>query len=229
MSVDLVHLAIMAGSVFAGLAVRRIVPGGSGLPPATSAALGIAAVSGGIIGAKLPFFLEDPAALQRFSFWLDDGRTITWALAGGYLAVEVTKLALGVTRKTGDTFAAPVAAAVAVGRVGCFQGGCCYGRPSAVPWAVDFGDGVLRHPTQLYEAAFHGLAAVALVLMARAGVQRRQHFKLYLGSYALYRFVTEWLRPEPVWALGLTFYQVTALVILLAMVAHYLRDARLPP
>lgn len=227
MHVDVLHLAIMGLSVLVGVAVKQLVPR-SPLSGATTLALGIAAVSGGVIGAKLPFFLEDPSALQRFDFWLSDGRTVTWALAGGYLGVELTKLALAVREKTGDGFAAPVAASIAVGRVGCFQGGCCYGVPTTAPWGVDFGDGLARHPTQLYEAAFHALAAVVLVAMARTGVQPRQHFKLYFGTYCLYRFVTEWLRPEPAWFLGLTFYQFSVAVFFLAMVAHYVHDARLP-
>ena len=226
MALDVVHLGIMTCSVLLAMAVKQLVPRSTGLSGGISAGLGIAGISGGIIGAKLPFLFEDPAALQRFDFWLSDGRTVTWALAGGYLGVELTKLALGVRTKTGDSFAAPVAASIAVGRLGCLQGGCCYGLPTSLPWGMDFGDGLHRHPTQAYEAVFHGLAACVLVWMGRTGVQPRQHFKLYLGSYCVYRFGTEWLRPEPSWLLGLTFYQVSVAVIAAAMAAHYLHDAR---
>ncbi len=216
----------MVGSVLVGIGVRRLVPKTVGLSRSESVIVGIAAVCGGAIGAKLPFLFEDLAALRSFAFWTSDGRTVTWALACGYLAVELTKLALGVQHKTGDGFAAPVAAAVAVGRLGCFQGGCCYGIETSLPWGVDFGDGLPRHPSQLYEVGFHAVAAVVLVAMGRAGVQKTQHFKLYLAAYAVFRFVTEPLRPEPAWLLGLTFYQVTVMGIFAAMVAHYAWDAR---
>jgi phosphatidylglycerol:prolipoprotein diacylglycerol transferase len=223
---DVVHLAIMATSVLVGLAVRRLVPRTPGLSRGESLVVGLAAVCGGAIGAKLPFLFEDLAALRSFAFWTSDGRTITWALATGYVAVELAKLAVGVRQKTGDGFAAPVAAAVAVGRIGCFQAGCCYGMPTSLPWGVDFGDGLARHPSQLYEVGFHALAAIALVWMGRSGVQRHQHFKLYLAVYAVFRFVTEPLRPEPAWVIGLTFYQVTVMGIFAMMVAHYVWDAR---
>ncbi|MEZ4322578.1 MAG: prolipoprotein diacylglyceryl transferase [Myxococcota bacterium] len=224
--IDPVHTGIMGLAVLVGLGVRRLVRAPSGLTRGESAAIGLAAVLGGVIGAKLPYLFESVATLQTFDIWLSDARTITWALATGYVAVELCKLALGVSAKTGDGFAAPVAASIAVGRIGCFQGGCCYGLPTAVPWGVDFGDGIPRHPTQLYEAGFHALAAVALVRMNRADVLPRQHFKLYLGTYCIYRFVTEWLRPEPAWLLGMTFYQVSVLVILGGMVAHFAWDTR---
>ena len=225
-SFDVVHLGIMVCSVLVGLTVRRLVPKTAGPSRSDSILIGLAAVCGGAIGAKLPFLFEDLGALQHFAFWTSDGRTVTWALASGYLAVELTKLALGVRQKTGDGFAAPVAAAVAVGRIGCFQGGCCYGLPTSLPWGVDFGDGVLRHPSQLYEVGFHALAAVVLVWMGRSGVQKSQHFKLYLAAYAVFRFVTEPLRLEPAWFAGLTFYQVTVMGIFAAMVAHYVWDAK---
>lgn len=229
MRVDLVHVGIMLCAVAAAFVVRRIVRVPSTTTRGESLAIGLAAVIGGTLGAKLPFLFESAERLRSFDVWASDGRTVTWALAGGYLAVELTKLALGVTAKTGDGFAAPVAASVAIGRIGCFQGGCCYGLPTSLPWGVDFGDGLTRHPTQLYEALFHALAAVTLVGLHRAAVLPRQHFKLYLGTYALYRFVTEWLRPEPAWLGPLTFYQVSVAVIFAAMAVHFAVDARTQP
>ena len=90
----------------------------------------------------------------------------------------------------GDSFAVPVAASVAVGRLACFVGCCCYGAPTILPWGVDFGDGLRRHPTQLYEAAFHLSMAVVLVVLARRGLFRIQLIKLYILTYLAYRFLT---------------------------------------
>ena len=226
MRFDPVHLAIMGLAIGVGVGVRRLVRVSVALPRNQAVGIGLAAVIGGAIGAKLPFLFDGLETLRSFDVWLSDNRTITWALFTGYLAVELTKLALGVTVKTGDGFAAPVAASVAVGRIGCFQGGCCYGLETVLPWGVDFGDGLLRHPTQLYEAGFHGLAAIGLLWMNRRGVLTSQHFKIYLGGYAAYRFVTEWLRPEPDWVGGLTFYQVTAVGIFATMLVLFGWDQR---
>lgn len=127
--------------------------------------------------------------------------------------------------KTGDSFAVPVAAAVAVGRLACFIGGCCYGKPTGLPWGVVFHDGIPRHPTQLYEAAFHASAAAFLVWCERRGLFRLQRIKLYFMAYLVYRFFTEFLRPEPIVALGLTAYQWGALLLLPVFAWLWHRDA----
>lgn len=148
-------------------------------------------------------------------------------MAGGYLGVVVAKWSLGIRTRTGDSFAVPVAASVAVGRLGCFVAGCCYGRSTALPWGVVFAqhDSQPRHPTQLYEAAFHALAAVALYQLQRAGVFRGNLIKLYIIAYAAYRFLTEFLREEqPLW-LDLTGYQWSALAMIVVFAGLWWHDA----
>ncbi len=201
--------------------------GDRGLPLSPSERLGIAlgAFCGAMIAAKLPYVLLDREGLLSGRAWLDNGKTILFGLAGGYLGVELAKAILGVRVKTGDSFAVPVAAAVAVGRLACFVGGCCYGKPTGLPWGVVFHDGIRRHPTQLYEAAFHASAAVFLVWCERRGLFRLQRIKLYFLAYLVYRFFTEFLRPEPIVALGLTAYQWGALLLLPVFAWLWYRDA----
>ncbi len=193
--------------------------------------LGIAlgAFCGGMIGAKLPFVLTDWPGLLTGRAWLDNGKTLVFGLVGGYLGVEWAKSALGVRVKTGDSFAVPVAVAVAVGRLGCFSVGCCHGGPTRLPWGVDFGDGLRRHPTQLYECGFHLAMAGLLVVLGRRGIWRGQLIKLYIIAYLLYRFVSEWLRPEPPVALGLTGYQWAALALVPVFVLLWIHDAQAGP
>ncbi len=179
-----------------------------------------------MIAAKLPYVLLDPEGLISGRAWLDNGKTILFGLAGGYLGVELAKAILGVKVKTGDSFAVPVAASVAVGRLACFVGGCCYGKPTSLPWGVVFHDGIARHPTQLYEVVFHASAAVFLAWCERRGLFRLQRIKLYLIAYLFYRFLTEFLRPEPIVALGLTAYQWTALALLPVFAWLWHHDAR---
>lgn len=220
------QLAITTLGLLAGLFVRRAVAPPLGLPRVQSIALFLGALIGAAIGAKLPFLFLDLDATLDGRVWITDGRTLTWGLAFGYFGVEIAKWAAGVTVKTGDSFAPAVAASIAIGRIGCFVGGCCFGVVTDVPWAVDFGDGVHRHPTQLYESAFHALACVALIALQRRGLFERQRMKLYVLAYMLYRFVTEWLRPEPRIALGLTFYQWSALAFAAIFAALLWFDAR---
>jgi phosphatidylglycerol:prolipoprotein diacylglycerol transferase len=194
--------------------------------------LGIGAFCGAMIGAKLPFVLADWEGLVRGTAWLSHGKTIMSGIVGGYFGVELAKWAMGVRIKTGDSFAAPVAAAVAIGRVACFFGGCCYGTPTSLPWGVVFSSAaddplVPRHPTQLYESLFHATAAVILVWMRRNGLFRGQLIKLYIIAYLLYRFATELVRPEPRWLLGMTGYQWAAIALVLLFVWLWVRDQQL--
>jgi prolipoprotein diacylglyceryltransferase len=103
---------------------------------------------------------------------LMEGKTIVGGLLGGLIAVEWTKRRIGVIRSTGDDMALPLAAGMCIGRVGCFLTGLgdhTYGTPTSLPIGVDFGDGIPRHPTQLYEIAFLlALGALLLVLRVRS-------------------------------------------------------------
>ena len=96
----------------------------------------------------------------------------------------------------------PVAVAEAIGRLACFEAGCCYGTPTSLPWGVVFASvldapGVARHPVQLSEAAFKFSAAAALFWIGHRGFFRGQLIKLYIIGYLAYRFVSEMIRPEP--------------------------------
>lgn len=191
--------------------------------------IGIGGFCGAMLGAKLPFVLLDWQNLDSSAAWLADGKTIMFGIVGGYLGVEVAKWVLEVRVRTGDTFAAPVALAVAVGRLACYVGGCCYGVPTALPWGVVFersGSLEPRHPTQLYEFAFHLTMAVLLWQFQRWGWFKYQLAKLYILVYLMFRFFTEFLRPEPQLALGLSVYQWSALALMPVFVALWIATAR---
>src|SRR5438874_12139973 len=92
------------------------------------------------------------------------GKTIVGGLLGGWLGVEITKSRLKITRSTGDLFVFPLIFGMSVGRIGCFLTGLpdhTYGTPTTLPWGIDFGDAIPRHPTQLYEIAFLILLGIA--------------------------------------------------------------------
>lgn len=219
---------IMAAAVGTGIFLARRTQRSLALSRREKLGIGLGAFCGAMIGAKLPFVLGDWAGLVSGAAWFADGKTILTGLVGGYCGVELAKWALEVRVKTGDSFAVPVAASVAIGRLACFSVGCCYGQPTWLPWGVVFPrvDSLPRHPTQLYEAAFHLLAAIVLAVLLRRGMLRGQLIKAYLLSYVCYRFATEFIRPEePLWA-GLTGYQWVCLALVPLLVALWLRDAR---
>ncbi len=186
-----------------------------------------AAIAGAAIGSKILYWFEDPAAtLQHLTdpVFLLQGKTIVGGLIGGLIGVETTKWVLGVRESTGDLFAVPLAVGAAIGRIGCFLTGLSdqtYGVPTTLPWGVDFGDGVSRHPTQVYESLFLILLAIALAWIARRPHVNGDVFKLFMVSYGAFRLLIDFLKPEPSFA-GLSSIQWAALGLLL----YYARDLR---
>src|SRR5262245_14791177 len=222
----LVYAILMTCAVATAIVLSRRTQPALGLSPMQRIGIGLGAFCGGMIGAKLPFALADWDALVSGRAWLDNGKTIVFGLVGGYAGVELAKAMLDVRVKTGDSFAVPVAAAVAIGPLACFSAGCCYGSVTYVPWAVRFGDGLPRHPTQLYEFAFHASAACLPAWLQHRGRFRGQLIKLYILAYLIYRFFTEFIRPEPVLGAGLTGYQWAVLGLVPCFVVLWIRDAR---
>jgi prolipoprotein diacylglyceryltransferase len=217
---------LAALSVF--MLARRCLPRSAtmALPMRQQLILGLAAFIGGVFGAKLPFAVARGVDWTQAAAWAADGKTVTTGLIGAYIAVEFAKWTMNIRIKTGDSFALPLALALAVGRWGCYFNGCCYGRESDLPWACDFGDGVRRHPTQLYESLFHLImAGVLLWLMAR-GYLRTHRLQLYLIIYGVFRFLTEYLRPEPAWFGGLTFYQWVSVVMIVGLSGQWWYEER---
>ena len=228
-SPPLAYPLIMLAALLTAVWLGRGRTSALGLSRRERTVIRLGAFCGAMIGAKLPFALADWPGLLTGRAWLENGKTIVFGLVGGYAGVELAKARLGVRVKTGDSFAVPVAAAVGVGRLGCFAAGCCHGTPTSVPWAVDFGDGVRRHPAQLYEMAFHLAMALLLAGSERLDWFRGQRFKVYLIAYLLYRFASETIRPEPVLAAGLTGYQWTCLALLPLVCLLWWSDARQLP
>lgn len=222
---DVAYSSIMLTAVTVGFLISRKTQRFVSVGRFERMGIALGAVCGGIIGAKLPFVLADWPDLVSGRAWFADGKTIMFGLVGGYAGVELMKWALDIRVKTGDSFAVPVAVAVGIGRLGCFTAGCCHGTASSLPWAVDFGDGIFRHPTQLYEFAFHiGIAGVLAWLFGRKMLSG-QLFKLYLVAYFGYRFATEFIRPEPKLWLDLTGYQWAALAFIPLFLGLWYHDA----
>jgi len=204
---------IMAAAVATGLVIYSRTRQSLDLNAREKFGIAIGAFCGGMIGAKLPFLLADWQGFISGAAWFDNGKTIVSGLVGGYLGVQVAEWTMGIQAKMCDSLAVPLAAAIGVGRLACFSAGCCYGTVTSLPWGVDFGDGQTRHPTQLYESAFHLLAAVVLYQFQRRNMFRGQLVKIYFVSYFVFRFLTEFIRPEAALWLGLTGYQWAVLVL----------------
>ena len=118
--------------------------------------------------------------------------------------------------------------ASAVGRIGCLLAGLAddtYGKPTHLPWAVDFGDGIGRHPTQLYEIIFLMFLAVALIRLVN--LREGARFRIFLACYLTWRLVIDFYKPQPLVA-GLNIIQWACVAGLLALAADALRASMNP-
>lgn len=108
--------------------------------------------------------------------------------------------------QTADIWAPSIAIGHAIGRLGCFCAGCCYGRPAeGLPWAVTFTDpgslaikGVPLHPSQLYESVGEFLNFLVLITMRRHQSFQGQLFWVYILNYSVIRSVVEMFRGDAV-------------------------------
>jgi prolipoprotein diacylglyceryltransferase len=166
-------------------------------PPAPSGDLTYIAVL--LLGAGLGAVLLGTANL-----WLSHrsgvARSIEGGIAGGIVAIELYKRMRGIAIRTGARFALPLAVGVAIGRIGCFLSGIddfTHGTATALPWGHDFGDGIMRHPVQLYESATMAAFAAFYVLRARRNDRFviDNGFYLAVGFYGAQRFAWEFVKP----------------------------------
>lgn len=157
------------------------------------AALAAGAIPGAWLAGSANSLAEATPALSH---------SVVGALVGAIVAVEIYKAVRGVRGSTGGVFVGPFALGVVIGRWGCLFAGLpdgTYGAPTALPWAVDLGDGVGRHPVQVYES----LAMVLFLAAYLEGLARRRPWAMRRGFYALCvwygltRFGWEFLKPYP--------------------------------
>jgi prolipoprotein diacylglyceryltransferase len=120
---------------------------------------------GSLAGSKLVFLFDCPGVFlsasgigsEQVLAWIGGDSTVG-ALLGGRLGLWLVKRRESGT-KLANALSIPVASALLVLSVGAFfwaLRGNGYGGPTALPWGVNFGDGMARHPVMLYEAAFLG-------------------------------------------------------------------------
>lgn len=176
-----------------------------------------AGIVGAAIGSKLLFWLEDPATvLQHITDikLLTEGKSLVGALLGGWVGIEIAKKLSKVKSSTGDSFVLPLSVGMLVGRIGCLLCGGfdhTYGVATNVPWGMDFGDGVQRHPTQAYEIAFLLGFVIAWTRLTKMKLEQGEMWKIFILSYMTFRFLVEFIKPVPHVYLGLDIEQVCAL------------------
>lgn len=183
----------------------------------------LAAILGGVLGAKLPVWItHGKDIIVSFSNHtlipetILSGRTVVGGMIGGTLAVWGVKKWLNINEKKGNLFAPALAIGLSIGRIGCFLRGCCYGVATKLSWGVDFGDGILRHPTELYEAMFFLTMFVYLINEREKNPPAGILFKRFITGYFIFRFFIEFIRVgNGAVFLGLTTVQLVAILIVI--------------
>src|SRR6476469_1845982 len=204
---------LLAAAYLLGLKLAMVRAKKRGLDQNRVLDLGIYIIISALVGAKLLLLVTDFR-----SFTADPRELLTLARSGGVFyggLILAVVVALWYIRRAGlplwttcDVFAPGIALGHVVGRFGCFFAGCCYGRPTTLPWGITFTDpfaaanvgtplGVPLHPTQLYEAAAEALILAILLLTERKGKPfAGRTFWLYMLLYAISRFGIEFFRGD---------------------------------
>lgn len=172
------------------------------------------ALVGGFIGAKLLSILQNIPAMAsgRISFLLvlQSGYVFYGGFIGGLVGIIIYGLVFKINLLTLFDFAAlRVPVGQAFGRIGCLCAGCCFGRPTDMPWGIKYPPSTLNpslnelygqalHPTQIYETIYCTLIFIVLLVMTskyfRGKLMKGVVATTYVGLYAVCRFVNEFFR-----------------------------------
>lgn len=233
---------LVVAGLLAGLAVAAHLAREEGLKEDAVYNLGIYLALAGIVGAKVfliaqewDYYRLNPRQIFSFSTLQSGGIFYGGLLAAILAALWYTRKKQLPFLKTADVFAPGVALGHALGRLGCFSAGCCWGKPTSLPWGVTFTNpyshevvgvplDVALHPTQLYEAGAEFAIFVFLYFQFRKRQFDGQILGWYLLLYSAARFLVEFVRDHSVAAfmLGDTISDAQGLSLLLFAVAIWL-------
>lgn len=164
----------------------------------------VVACFGAMVGSKLLGVLEDVSIFKLNIFSIIQillgTKTIVGGLLGGLFSVEIFKKLKGIKYSSGDLMTFPLIIGVIIGRIGChltaLEDGT-FGIETHWVLGMDFGDGIYRHPTNLYEIVF--LLCIGLIiyfLEIKFILSNGSKFRIFLSSYFLFRFFIDFLKPR---------------------------------
>jgi len=178
----------------------------------------LGAALGALVGSRLVGFLENPLIefTLKNAITLLNTKTIMGGLFGGLLGVELAKKIINESQSSGDLFVFPIILGIFIGRVGCFISGInefTYGKVTTSAFGMDLGDGLLRHPTSLYELFFLIFLFIALkTVNNRLQLKNGDLFKIFMLSYFGFRFCIEFLKPNVFYTFGLSSIQILCVI-----------------
>jgi phosphatidylglycerol---prolipoprotein diacylglyceryl transferase len=211
---------LLAAAYLIGLQVALVRARARALDPQRVMDLGIWIIVSALAGAKVMLLVTDFKQYSQNPRALLDLVRSAGVFYGGLIGavlvafVYIRRYRLPLWATT-DVFAPGIALGHAIGRLGCLMAGCCFGRPTTVPWAITFHDpvasinsdtplGVPLHPTQLYEAGAElAILGVLLWLEPRGRSFAGRTFWTYMLLYAIARFAIEFYRGDSRGSIGI--------------------------
>lgn len=143
------------------------------------------------VAEHLAYLLESGTPAEWFG-----GKSVLGGFMGGTLGVELAKKLVGWRQSTGDAWVSALAVGLIIGRLGCQLAGTwdqTYGVSTTLPWGWDYGDGIARHPTGLYEMAC--VAVLWWLIRKRWPHAPGARFAGFLAGYCALRLGLEFLKP----------------------------------
>ncbi len=206
---------LVALGVVTGLILTTKLAKSQGINPDDVWNLGVMVVLAAIVGAKLLLIIND---FSRYAAHPSEIFSLSMVQAGGVFyggVIAAILTAIYYMRKhhmpalrTCDTFAPGLALGHAIGRIGCFAAGCCYGKPTSHWWGVVFTNPLANsisgtplytriEPTQLFESAIEFVNFLILYALIRHKKFEGQVIGAYLFLYGIARFFIEFIRDDP--------------------------------
>ncbi len=170
-------------------------------------------IIGAIIGSRIGYLLFNPTNFSDiFKIW-EGGMAFHGGFIGGLLFgfFYVRKNKLNFWEIT-DICTPSIPLAQAIGRIGCFLRGCCYGVATTLPWGINYLKEI-RHPTQIYSSL-----ALLIIFIFLSKQKHKKNFNgalflTYIIIYSVFRFLIEFIRVEPRILFGLTGAQITSIIL----------------
>jgi prolipoprotein diacylglyceryltransferase len=194
----------------------------------------IGAIFGALIGSRLIGSLERPQDMlltNNLAEYIYNNKTVVGGFLGGLFGVELIKKIIGERKASGDLFVYPMILALTIGRIGCFSMGVyeeTYGVETNLAWGIYLGDGILRHPTTVYEIIFLTCLWIGLKqIQEKRPLENGALFKLFMIAYLAFRFCLDFVKPPYFLVLGLTTIQLTCLTGLIYYLPFILQPKKL--
>ncbi|CAN5205764.1 prolipoprotein diacylglyceryl transferase [soil metagenome] len=183
----------------------------------------VGATAGALLGSRILGALENPLLLDFHSFKSIfialQNKTIVGGFFGGILGVELIKKILKEKQRSGDLFVFPILLAMIIGRIGCFLTALndhTAGGATTMPWGIDYGDGVFRHPLPLYEIIFLALTFFVLwKIKNKNNLASGSLFKICMVFYFSYRLINESFKSDYIYPWHLSAIQTVCIIALL--------------